>query len=110
MEFFKKLFGGGGAPSSQSGDPYGLYLYVQPRGCDEVVRIRINLMNDLSERDEGGYWVHKVVRGTKCFQTAELDVYFSKSRQMTNTEIQGGALVDQAAYEAWLESQANPGG
>src|SRR5215204_1984597 len=104
MDFLKKLFGGGG--SASSGDAKGLYYYVKPKGCDEVVRVRVDRNNDPSLRDDGKtYWVHKVVMGTKCFQRAELDLYFSASRQLTNTEVSGGDLVKQEDYDAWLASQ-----
>jgi hypothetical protein len=109
MDFLKKLFGGGGDKSgsrSFGGDPDGLYYYVQPRGCDEVVRVRVHRYNELSERDEGGYWARKVIRGTKCTQGVELDLYFDGNRKLTNHEIKGGALVDVAAYEAWVAGQA----
>ena len=86
MDFLKKLFIGGG--SASSGDAKGMYYYVKPKGCDEVVRVRIDRNNDPSLRDDGKtYWVHKVVMGNKCFHRAELDLYFSASRQLTNTEV-----------------------
>ncbi|MEP7293390.1 MAG: hypothetical protein ABI835_16520 [Chloroflexota bacterium] len=104
MDFLKKLFGGGGGASS--GDAKGIYYYVKPKGCEEVVRVRIDRNNDLSLSDDGKtYWVHKVAMGSKCFQRAEIDFYFSSSRQLSNTEVSGGDLVTQADYDAWLGSQ-----
>lgn len=101
MDFLKKLFSGGGA----SGD-VGIYFYVKPSGCDEVVRVRINRNNDLSLAEDGKtYWVHKVVMGTTCFQRVELDVYFKQSRQVSETSISGGELVKKEDYEAWLASR-----
>lgn len=105
MDFLKKLFGGG----ASSGDAKGLYYYVKPRGCEEVVRVRIDRNNDLSLSDDGkSYYVHKVVMGTKCFQRAEVDFYFNGSRQLTNSEVSGGEMVKEADYEAWLASQEAP--
>jgi hypothetical protein len=110
VDFFRKLFGG----SSNTGnrgfgdDPDGLYYYVQPNGCDEVVRVRVHRYNDLSERDEGGYWAHKVVRGVKCTQGVELDLYYDAKRSLTHHTAENGVLVDAAAYQTWLDStQAN---
>src|SRR5450755_2329042 len=106
MNFLKRLFVGGGG---NSGDPAGMYFYLKPKGCDEVVRVRINRNNDLSLADDGkNFWVHKVIMGTTCFQRAELDLYFSSSRQLTNTEVTGGELVKQGDYEAWLFVKSNP--
>ncbi len=101
MDFLKKLFSAGGA-----GGDVGIYFYVKPSGCDEVVRVRINRNNDLSLADDGkNYWVHKVVMGTTCFQRVELDVYFKASRQVSETKISGGELVKKEDYEAWVAAQ-----
>ena len=105
MDFLRKLFSGGGGGSS--GDSAGLYYYVRPKGCEEVVRVRINRNNDLSQGEDGKtFWVHKVVMGQKCFQRAELDLYFNGNRQLTNSEVSGGDLVKQADYDAWIASQS----
>ncbi|MCC6614661.1 MAG: hypothetical protein IT320_14365 [Anaerolineae bacterium] len=104
MDFLKRLFGGGGSQSSS--DPDGLYFYVRPKGCEEVVRVRINRMNDISLADDGEtFWVHKSVRGIKCRQTAELDIYFDRNRKLANSEIKDGDLVDARAYEEWMAGQ-----
>ena len=103
MDFFKKLFGGG---VGGIGGDVGIYYYVRPKGCDEIVRVRINRNNDLSIADDGKtLWVHKVVMGQKCFQRAELDLYYNQNRQLTSSEVTGGDLVKEDDYEAWLASQ-----
>ena len=108
MDFLNRLFGGGSRGSGS--DPDGLYYYVRPRGCDEVVRVRINRMNDLSLADDGqSYWVHKVVRGIKCRQTVDLNLYFDSNKRLTNTEIENGDLVDASDYDKWMAPQSpNP--
>lgn len=110
MDFLKKLFGGGGS-SGQSGgtvagDRAGLYFYVQPNGCDEVVRLRVDRNNDLSRTDDDkSYWTRKGVRGVKCRQNVEVELYFDMSHRLINSELKGGVLVDVAAYNAWLAQQ-----
>ncbi len=102
MDFLRKLFGGG----ALGGDARGIYFYVRPKGCDEVVRVRIDRNNDLSLADDGKtYWVHKVVQGTKCFQRAELDIYFNQNRQLASSEVTGGDLVSEEDYQAWSATQ-----
>lgn len=111
MQFLKNLFGGGGSglSSSPSGDSDGLYMYVQGTGCDEVVRVRINLRNDLSETDDGkGYFVHKLARGQKCPRNVDVTVHFDLRRNIIEREIDGGQYVDEAAYQAWMASQETP--
>ena len=106
MKFLKTIFGGGG---SQGGDSNALYLYVQPKGCDEVVRVRINLMNDLSESDDGqGYIVHKMARGTKCRQNVEIFLTFNAQRRLVEQQIDDGVAVEAATYEAWLAANPQP--
>ena len=57
MEFFKKLFSGGGAPTER-----GLFYYVKPTGCTEIVRIRVDTMNEISQNDDGnGYFVKPTI-------------------------------------------------
>jgi hypothetical protein len=109
MDFFRRLFGGG-QPASASGDSedkIGLYFYIQPTGCKEVIQVRIDSRNDLSLADDNRtYFVIKTVRGTTytCTRSAELRLSFDANRRLQNTEVIGGTLVDQAAYLAWLDS------
>lgn len=101
MNFLKKLFGGAGA--SSQGDKNGYYVYVRPKMCKEVVRVRINTMNDLSLTDnDDGYWVRKIASATRCPFQAELTLHFTKSRQLVDKEIINGEYVDEAAYQAYL--------
>jgi hypothetical protein len=105
MEFFKKLFGGG---QSVPTDRAGMYFYIRPTGCQEVVQVRINLHNDLSLTDDNKtYFVHKSVRGTsyKCTRSAELELTFDSNRRMTSSEVSGGTLVTEGDYEEWVASQ-----
>lgn len=104
MGFLKKLFGGGGG--GQTGDPKGIYFYVQPNGCEEVVRVRIDRNNDLSLTDDGTtYWVRKLVRGVKCRQMVEMELHFNEARQLIENHVKDGVLVDEAAYQAWVAEQ-----
>jgi hypothetical protein len=105
MNFLKKIFGGG--QSGDSNDRAGMYFYVRPTGCDEIVRVRVDLNNDLSYTDEGdSLWVHKLARGTsyKC-RSVEMDLYFDTNRRLQNSDLKGGELVTQADYEAWITSK-----
>jgi len=105
MNILKNLFGGGGG-SNRSADG-GMYFYVRPRGCEEVVRIRINPANDLSKDDNDKYFVIKTVRGThRCFNPAEMTLHFDSNRNLTSSEVDKGELVDKAAYEEWEQTLA----
>jgi hypothetical protein len=99
VNFLKNLFAssGGGSPVT--------YFYVQPKRCEEVLEVRINLYNDPSLTDGGEYFVRKVVRGTRCPFPAELHVYLDKRRKVINTEVIDGEQVTKEAYQAWLEKK-----
>lgn len=99
MDFFKKLFSNTGRMSADS----GLYLYVQPARCAEVVRVRLDQRNDFSLMDDGTYYARKLVRANdwRCNQTVELEVTFNKQRSSYTTEIKGGTLVTAEDYDAW---------
>ncbi len=104
MEFFKKLFSGG-APKQR-----GQYYYVKPTGCTEIVRIRVDTMNELSQNDDNdGYFVRKSARGTsyKCTKTAELLLEYDSNKRLKNTEILGGTLVNEAEYDAWVQAEGS---
>lgn len=104
MDFLKKLFGGGGS-DNDGADRTGLYFYVRPKGCQEVIRVRIDANNDLSLADDNStYYVRKVVRGTtyKCTREAELELFFDAGRRLSNTQVTSGDLVAKDDYEEWV--------
>jgi hypothetical protein len=102
MKFFRTLARLlSGTPARAAQGDIGMYYYVKVRRSGEVIRIRINPNNDLSlTDDESGYFVRKVAVGTRSFERVELEVTYDKHRNVINIEVQGGTLVDQAAYEA----------
>lgn len=107
MNILKNLFGGGGGNHNAPKDD-GIYVYVRPRGCEEVVQIRLHPGNDLSRSEDGsGYFVQKTARGSyRCFNPIEMTLYFDGQRNLSNHEIKGGDLVDESEYHAWQETLA----
>ncbi len=100
MNFLKNLFSGGGSASQNS--DHGLYFYIRPTACEEVVQVRIDPRNDLSKRENDGYWVRKTVRGQhRCFNPADITLYFTADRKLESHDISGGELLDRAAYDEW---------
>jgi hypothetical protein len=77
-------------------------VYVQPHLCKEVVEVRINLMNDLSQDDGGGYIVRKLVRGQRCPFPAEIALYFNANRQLVRQEIDKGKFLSTQEAEGML--------
>ena len=104
-------FGGGSGGSVDR----GLYWYVRCNRCQDVVRVRINMANDVSEisdqPDEDAasvkpanpaarYAVAKGVVDSKCFRPMRLTILFDGRRRELESTVDGGEVVDQAAWEA----------
>lgn len=106
MNFLKKLFASGGG----SGGGNFLTVYVQPKRCDEIVIVRINLYNDLSQSDSGGYFTRKLARGTRCPFPAELSLHFDGKRRLVESEVENGELVSAEDYESWLAEKSTLSG
>lgn len=102
MNFLKALFGGGG-----SSQPPGLFVYVKPKACDEIIKVRIDIRNEVSVDDSGdGYFVRKVASGTRCPFQAELWIYFNKNRDVVDRQIENGEFVTEADYIARYGEEA----
>ena len=107
MNFLKRLFSGGGGAS---GDKRSFYVYVRPKRCDEIVEVRIDLMNELSQEDTGkGYFVRKIARGVRCPFPAELLLRFDQNRRAVETQIKDGEVVSAEEYEQWLATKTGSG-
>ena len=91
MGFLKKLFGGGTASSSSD-----FYTFtVHCNRCGETIEGKVNLSNDLSLDDEGGYRVRKVLMGSGlCFQQIEVQLNFDAAKQLQDKQISGGKFVE----------------
>ena len=102
MNILKTLFGGG-SPS----DDRGVYFYVQPKMCKEILRIRVDPLNDLSRTDDGkSYWCRKVASAARCPFQAELEIYFDKNKRYVSSEVTDGTLVSEVD---WLAGQGESG-
>ncbi|RMF76304.1 MAG: hypothetical protein D6737_20410 [Chloroflexi bacterium] len=100
MGFLKKLFGGGQSADAQ-------FFYVRPGGCDDVIRLRINLNNDLSKNDDGTYFVRKVISPSnwRCDRGGEINLYFDSSKNFIEAATTKVELVSKEDYDAWIASQ-----
>ncbi|HBX68404.1 MAG TPA: hypothetical protein DEH25_03190 [Chloroflexi bacterium] len=100
MSFLKKLKSAFSAPSSS--DKRILWLYVQCDKCDEVLRGRVDLYNDLSAQfneSTEGHFCRKVLIGSqRCYRPIEIELTFDKNRKLTDRKIKGGKFVTEADY------------
>ena len=95
LDSMKSLFSGG-----EVGDS-GYYIYVRCRRCGEVIKTRLDLHNDLSLADGGGYVVNKTLIGSQlCFERIEVRLTFDERRQLVDREISRGEFITAEEYEA----------
>lgn len=82
-------------------DATGYWIYVRCRRCGEVIRTRVDLNNDLSPRDEGGYVVSKTLVGSqRCFERIETRLIFDENRRLVEREIVRGDFITAQEFEA----------
>ena len=99
MNFLKSLFGGGGRNEDR-----GIYFYVRPKMCQEILRVRVDPLNDLSQTDDGkAYWCRKVASAARCPFQAEIELYFDKNKRFKDSRVENGELVSEAAWAAQQE-------
>lgn len=103
VNFLRRLFGGGGGGDNSR----YLTYYVRPKRCAEVVVVRVDRFNDLSELDEGGFFVRKVARGERCPFPAELHITFDKNRQPSEIVVENGEQASAEDYEAWAAAKGD---
>ena len=95
LDIFKSFFAGG-----EGEDKYGYWVHVRCNRCGEAVRTRIDLRNDLSALDDGGFVVHKTLVGKGlCFERIEVTLTFGERRNVVGEEIIGGELITADEYE-----------
>lgn len=79
-----------------------LFVYVTPKMCKEVLRVRIDTMNEPSRTDdEKGFYVRKIAKGNRCPFPVEIELWLDNQRFVTETKITNGEKSTQAEYEAF---------
>ena len=122
VDALKSMLGLGGGGARASADR-GLYRYVRCNRCQDVVRVRVNMANEVSEiSDEpeddpdvsrpsnpaARYAVAKGVVDSKCFRPMRLTILFDGRRRELESSVVGGEIVDEAAWEAARASRQPP--
>jgi hypothetical protein len=108
MGFFSKLMAAftGKAPSGS--DRY-LPIYVLDHRCREAISGQVDMLNELSLAEEGGYYVRKVLHTSgksRCFGQVEVELWLDGKKHVTRHEVQGGRWLTAEEYAAEIERQA----
>jgi hypothetical protein len=100
MNFLKRLFMP--APPKDR----ALYLYVKPKACQEIVRVRIDTMSELSRsEDNEGFFVRKLARGMRCPFQVEIEMNFDRNHNIIDKTITNGTEATEADYNAFIASK-----
>ena len=92
MSFLSRFFGDGGGARSADG---GVYIRVKCDACGEIIQARISPTSELSQADEGGYYVRKVLVGRQCFRSIEVQLRYSDlGKTEISREVKGGTSVE----------------
>jgi len=99
MSFLKKI--GKALFPTTGGETPSYTIHARCNRCKEVLSARVNLHNDLSLTDDGGYISRKIlIGGNRCFQQIEAILHFDAKRNLTEREITGGAFITAEEFEA----------
>lgn len=89
--------------SADSVDQAGYWVYLRCNKCDELLRVRINLNNDLSiiYDDPRGliYFTRKTIVGNRgCFQRIGIELTFNHKRKLIDRQISGGDFIERDEF------------
>ncbi|MGB8644643.1 MAG: hypothetical protein WCF84_05365 [Anaerolineae bacterium] len=76
-----------------------LWLYVQCNRCKTPVAVRINLYNDPSLDEAGGYVLRKEIMDSKCFQLMRAELHLDQQRRIKEQAVEGGKFLSKDEYE-----------
>ena len=89
--------------TSPAADTRAYWVTVKCSRCGEVIRARVDLLNDLSTEygeKEGDlmYFCRKGLMGEqRCYQVIEVELTFDAKRRLIERQAHGGEFVDPAA-------------
>ncbi len=93
LSWLQRVLGGAGGGARTSSDG-GIYFEVQCNACGEVIRGRVSPTSELSQEEDGSYFVRKVLVGQKCFRSIEVQLRYKDLRGTElSREVIGGTSV-----------------
>lgn len=81
-----------------------LWFFVRCNVCKEIIKGRIDLINNLSlhseeNNDQGAYYCRKVMIGSKgCYRPIEVEYFFDVNRKVIDRRITGGDFATEQDY------------
>ena len=96
LEKLSSLLGGTGSGARDE----AVHIYVECARCKSKVHVRLDRRNDISTREEGGYYVRKEIMDSKCFRLMAAEITFDAAYRIQSQEAQGGRFITREEYEA----------
>ena len=94
LDSFKSMFSG-------ENDAQDYWVYVRCKRCGEPIKTRVDLRNDLSQMEDGGYLVNKTLVGNRrCFERVEVTLTFDAKRELVDQQILRGEFITAEEFEA----------
>lgn len=94
LDSLKLIISGGAAVAD-----HAYWVYVRCRRCGEAIKTRIDLHNDLSIADEGGYVVNKTLMGSNlCFERVKVTLRFDGQRRLADRQVSQGEFISAEEY------------
>ena len=94
LDFLRRFFTGVGVGGSSSQDG-GIYVRVKCNACGETIQARVNPTAELSQMEDGGYFVRKVLVGKQCFRPIEVELEYADLRGTErDRRVRGGTSVE----------------
>ncbi len=98
MGLLDKLSSLFGAKGSGGGDD-AIHIYVECERCKSKVHVRLDRRHDISQREDGGYYVRKEIMDSKCFRLMAAEITFDSAYRIQSREVQGGRFLTKEEFE-----------
>jgi hypothetical protein len=94
LSWLQRMLGGGASAPSRASPDGGIYFEVRCDNCGEIIRARVSPTSELSQDEDGTYFVRKVLVGQKCFRSIEVLLRYKDLRGTeVSREVHGGTSV-----------------
>jgi hypothetical protein len=104
----KGMFGSSGDDRNDDDDGEAFYLYIACDRCNDIVAIRVNRRNDLSQEFNSStgvvtsYRYQKGIVDQKCFRPIHVTITFDSNQREEMRDIAGGRFLTREEYRAAL--------
>ena len=112
MSIWKKI--SGILVSEGDDDKRAFWVYVRCDRCQEAIRLRVDLYNDLSiqygeGKDDEVLFTRKMIMGNKdCHERMIMELTFDKHRRLKEKSIEHGGFITEQEYLEVMNGDQTP--